>query len=110
MKSSRLLCVSIFMSITASLTFHSCDNIPYFGHQEGKIIYDVSFPYESNDVKIALFPSEMTCIFDGAHEHTRIESAYGIVKSEFIIDHEKKEFNHLVACFGSDYVMHLNEG
>jgi len=88
----------------------SCNNLPYFGHQEGKIIFDVTFPYESNDIKLALFPSEMICIFDGEREHTRIESAYGIVKSEFIIDHKKKEFNHLVACFGSDYVMHLNEG
>jgi hypothetical protein len=96
-----------FISIVC---LQSCNNIPYFGHQEGKIIYDVSFPYESNDIKLALFPSEMTCIFDGEHQHTLIESAYGIVKSEFIIDHEKKEFNHLVACFGSDYVMHLNEG
>ncbi len=90
--------------------FISCNNIPYFGHQEGKIIFDVTFPYESSDIKLALFPSKMTCIFDGEHQHTRIESAYGIVRSEFIIDHEKKEFNHLVACFGSDYVMHLNEG
>jgi hypothetical protein len=96
-----------FISIVC---LQSCNNIPYFGHQEGKIIYDVSFPYESNDIKLALFPSEMTCIFDGEHQHTLIESAYGIVKSEFIIDHEKKEFNHLVACFGSDYAMHLNEG
>jgi hypothetical protein len=94
----------------SAFVFQSCNNIPYFGHQEGKIIYDVAFPYESIDIKLALFPSEMTCIFDGEHQHTRIESAYGIVKSEFIIDHKKKEFNHLLACFGSDYVMHLNEG
>ncbi|MEY3835168.1 MAG: hypothetical protein RI989_596 [Bacteroidota bacterium] len=110
MKSSRLRIGYILLALTASFAFHSCNNIPYFGHQEGKIIYDVTFPYESNDIKLALFPSEMTCIFDGDRQHTLIESAYGIVKSEFIIDHEKKEFNHLVACFGSDYVMHLNEG
>ena len=98
------------VALISSYSLLSCNNIPYFGHQEGKIIYDVTFPYESNDIKFALFPSEMTCIFDGEHQHTFIESAYGIVKSEFIIDHEKKEFNHLVACFGSDYAMHLNEG
>jgi hypothetical protein len=101
---------AILVAFISIVCLQSCNNIPYFGHQEGKIIYDVTFPYESNDIKLALFPSEMTCIFDGDHQHTRIESAYGIVKSEFIIDHKKKEFNHLVACFGSDYVMQLNEG
>ena len=98
------------VALVSVFIFQSCNNVPYFGHQEGKIIYDVTFPYESNDIKLALFPSEMTCIFDGEHQHTLIESAYGIVKSEFIIDHKKREFNHLLACFGSDYVMHLNEG
>jgi hypothetical protein len=107
---NKLNFASFLVALFSFLVFQSCDNIPYFGNQEGKIIYDVTFPYETNDIKLALFPSEMTCIFDGDHQHTLIESAYGIVKSEFIIDHEKKEFNHLVACFGSDYVMHLNEG
>jgi len=100
----------LLAAFALTFNFFSCNNIPYFGHQEGKIIFDVTFPYEPDDIKLALFPTEMVCIFDGEHQHTRIESAYGIVKSEFIIDHEKKEFNHLVACFGSDYVMHLNEG
>jgi hypothetical protein len=107
---NKLNLITFLVGMLSIVVFQSCDNIPYFGHQEGKIIYDVTFPYETNDIKLALFPSEMTCIFDGDHQHTKIESAYGIVKSEFIIDHEKKEFNHLVACFGSDYVMHLNEG
>ena len=107
---NKLNLTTFLVGMLSIVVFQSCDNIPYFGHQEGKIIYDVTFPYETNDIKLALFPSEMTCVFDGDHQHTKIESAYGIVKSEFIIDHEKKEFNHLVACFGSDYVMHLNEG
>ena len=60
----------MFVGFLSIVVFQSCNNIPYFGHQEGKIIYDVTFPYETNDIKLALFPSEMTCIFDGERQHT----------------------------------------
>jgi hypothetical protein len=82
---------TFLVALVSVFIFHSCNNVPFFGHQEGKIIYDVTFPYELNDIKLALFPSEITCIFDGEHQHTPIESGYGIVKSELIIDQQHHE-------------------
>ena len=32
---------------------------------EGKIIYDLSFPYEPNSVMLDLYPKEMTVYFKG---------------------------------------------
>jgi hypothetical protein len=75
---------TLLVVLFSTVVFQSCNNIPYFGHQEGKIVYDVTFPYEPIDIKLALFPSEMTCIFDGEHQHTRIESAYGIVNPSLL--------------------------
>jgi len=58
---------------------------------------------------MALYPTEMICYFNGKQQHSIIESAWGMVKSEFIIDHKNKEFHHLLTSMGTKQIMSLNE-
>jgi hypothetical protein len=91
------------------LLFVQCGNGEFFGKKEGKIVFDVTFPYEQPSIKMTLYPTEMICYFNGKQQHSVIESAWGMVKSEFIIDHKKKEFHHLLTCMGTKQIMSLNE-
>jgi hypothetical protein len=98
----------LILILLASLAW-GCGPGSFFGKKQGRIVFDVSFPYEEPSIKMSLYPSEMICYFNGNKQHSVIESAWGIVKSEFIIDHKTKEFHHLLTSMGSKHMMSLNE-
>jgi hypothetical protein len=76
---------------------------------EGKIIYDLSFPYEPNSVMLDLYPKEMTVYFKGDKLHSEIRSSYDLLTTGFIIDNDNRTFCLLLKNISKRFAMHLNE-
>jgi hypothetical protein len=76
---------------------------------EGRIVYDLTFPYEKNSVMLDLYPKEMTVYFKGDKLHTEIRSSYDLLTTDFIIDNEKRSFCQMLKNVSKRYSMQLNE-
>lgn len=88
----------------------SCDKLSKVGsHGEGRIIYDVSYPYETPSIMMDLYPKEMMVSFHDDKVHASLKSSYDMLTTDFIIDHSKKEFVQLLKNMSTRSVMHMNE-
>jgi hypothetical protein len=108
LKSARYIILSIMAVITAVII--SC------GKQrktteglEGRIIYDLTFPFEKNSVMMDLYPKEMTVYFKGDKLHSEIRSSYDLLTTNFIIDNDKRTFCQMLKNVSKRYCMQLNE-
>lgn len=77
--------------------------------KEGRITYDVSFPYDQDNPFINIYPKEMSFVFKDGKIRAKLSSFAEVVRSEFIIDNDKKEFTHCFKVFDEKYVMELSE-
>jgi len=76
---------------------------------EGKIIYDVSFPFEKNTVMLDLYPKELTFHFKDDMMHSEIKSSYDLLTTDFIIDNKQRKLTQLLKNMSSRYGMQLDE-
>jgi hypothetical protein len=76
---------------------------------EGRIIYDLTFPYESNSLMMDLYPKEMVVYFKGDKLHTVIKSSYDLLTMDFIIDNDERSFCQMLKNVSKRYAMQLNE-
>jgi len=89
---------SLLLLIALGLT--GCNPTVFFaGKNEGIIIYDVVFPFEQNSLMMELYPKEMTLEFKKEKMRATLKSAYGVVSSEFIIDHSTGQYVQLLKSF-----------
>jgi GLPGLI family protein len=94
--------------VSACLLISSCSNNPILnGKKEGVIYYDVTFPYEGNSLMLELFPKELVLEFKGKKMHSSIKSSYGVVATDFIIDHKEKSIVQMLKSFSERSVMSL---
>ncbi len=75
---------------------------------EGRIIYDVTFPFEQNTVMMDLFPKQMTLHFKGNMMHTEVKSSYDLLTTDFIIDNDKKCMTQMLKNMSDRYAMELD--
>jgi hypothetical protein len=76
---------------------------------EGKIIYEISYPYEKSSVLMDLYPTEMTLLFDNSKIHSKIKSSYDILVTDIIVDSEQRIFVQLLKNMSKRIGMQLNE-
>jgi hypothetical protein len=76
---------------------------------EGKIIYDISFPFEQNSVMLDLYPKEMIFHFKKGMMHSEVKSSYDLLTTDFIIDNENRVLVQLLKNMSERYGMKLNE-
>ena len=74
---------------------------------EGKIVYDVTFPYEANTIMMDLFPKEMVIHFKGNKMHGEVKSSYEMLTSDFVIDNNAMTMTQMLKNMGERYALHL---
>lgn len=82
------------------LILTSCEDvrIPFLKGKEGYIKYEVSFPNESG-VMAQFYPKEMTLFFNEHTYHAVMSSSYGVVSSEFLVDHQNHRMLQYLKAF-----------
>ncbi|MFM9986541.1 MAG: hypothetical protein ACKVOK_14975 [Flavobacteriales bacterium] len=74
---------------------------------EGRIVYDVTFPYEANTIMMDLFPKEMVIHFKGNKMHGEVKSSYEMLTSDFVIDNNAMTMTHMLKNMGERYALNL---
>lgn len=88
----------------------SCESVQKLGKGlEGKIVYDLSFPYEEKSVLMDLYPTEMVFHFKDEMMHSEIRSSYDLLTTDLIIDHDEKTFTQLLKNMSKRFAMKLCE-
>lgn len=75
---------------------------------EGVIEYEVSFPFDQDDMLINLYPQKMTMSFDHGRIKAELRSLGGIVTSQFYVDNNTERFSQVLKSFDEKVVMNLN--
>lgn len=103
--STRSLSLCIFMALCLGW---GCGEGKILGKKnQGIIVFDVSFPYEQNTLLLELFPREMVMEFKGDLTHSSVKSSYGVVATDFIINHDEKTITQLLKSFSDKYSLQL---
>lgn len=74
---------------------------------EGRIVYDVTFPFEANTIMMDLFPKEMTFHFKGNMMHGEVKSSYEMLTSDFVIDNNNMSMTQMLKNMGERYALNL---
>jgi hypothetical protein len=99
----------IFGCLILVLCFSCTEKLSTENKAEGVITYDVTFPFNQDDILVNVFPTEMIIEFDETHMHASLESRGGIIANEFIVDNATHELNQLLRSFNDRYAMHLDD-
>jgi hypothetical protein len=95
-----VFCIAVF----------SCESVQKLGKGlEGKIVYDLTFPYEEQSVLMDLYPTEMVFHFKDELMHSEIRSSYDILTTDLIIDHDDKTFIQMLKNMSKRVAMKLGE-
>ncbi len=85
-----------------------CSMTPKSTNQmEGRIVYDVTFPFEANTIMMDLFPKEMTFHFKGNMMHGEVNSSYEMLTSDFVIDNNKMAMTQMLKNMSERYALNL---
>jgi hypothetical protein len=76
---------------------------------EGTIIYDVTFPFQQNDILVNLYPSEMIMDFKDDKVRMSMQSLGGLVATEFVVDNGTHEFSQILRALKERHFMSLDE-
>lgn len=88
----------------------SCSpNLPQASSNEGVIVYEVSFPFDTDNPYINIYPREMTFTFKGDKVRAKLASFAEVVCSELIMDNSKKTLSQYFKVFDEKYKMELND-
>lgn len=91
------------------ITLASCDTSDKQREfSEGVIEYEVSFPFDQDDVLINLYPQKMTMNFDNGQIQAELRSLGGIVTSQFFVDNNTRHFSQTLKSFDEKTVMSLD--
>ncbi|MFN5294806.1 MAG: hypothetical protein ACK5BL_04705 [Flavobacteriales bacterium] len=100
-----LLLMIVFVWFVAS-----CSSLSKAGADiEGKIVYEISYPYEPQSVMMDLYPKEMTVTFKENKLHSSIKSEYDMLTTDFIVDNTQKEFAQLLKNMSERSAMKMNK-
>ena len=100
-----LLLMIVFVWFVAS-----CSSLSKAGADiEGKIVYEISYPYETPSVMMDLYPKEMTVTFKDNKLHSSIKSEYDMLTTDFIVDNTQIEFAQLLKNMSKRSAMKMNK-
>jgi hypothetical protein len=100
-----LLLMIVFVWFVAS-----CSSLSKAGADiEGRIVYEISYPYETPSVMMDLYPKEMTVTFKDNKLHSSIKSEYDMLTTDFIVDNTQKEFAQLLKNMSERSAMKMNK-
>ncbi len=74
---------------------------------EGKIVYNVTFPYKANTIMMDLFPKEMVIHFKGNKMHGEVKYSYEMLTSDFVIDNNAMTMTQMLKNMGERYALNL---
>lgn len=75
---------------------------------EGRIVYDVTFPFEPNTIMMDLFPKELVFHFKGNKMHGEVKSSYEMLTSDFIVDNNAMTMTQMLKNMGARYALNLD--
>lgn len=94
-----------------AITMISCnDSTTQREFTEGVIEYEVSFPFDQDDMLINLYPQKMVMNFDNGQIQAELRSLGGIVTSRFYVDNNTQHFSQVLKSFDEKVAMHLDAG
>lgn len=77
---------------------------------EGTIIYDVTFPFQQDDILVNLYPTEMIMDFKDDQVRMSMQSLGGLVATEFVLNNGTREFSQILRALKERHIMNLDEG
>lgn len=102
---SRIAWIAVFATI---LVFPGCGSKEDENHAEGIITYDVSFPYNSNELLSNIYPEEMIVAFRGPEITGSLEAMLGIVRNSFYVNNESLVFDQFLKTHKGSHHMTLD--
>lgn len=90
-----------------ALVFSACKSGNFFGKDHGKIVFEITYPYDQGDIKTILYPSEMEVIFDETYERTHMATAFSAVENDYIINHDEKSLVQILNYLGTSYELDI---
>lgn len=81
----------------------------YSGEKEGRIVYDVTYPYEEPSLILDLYPKELNFYFKGDLMNSELKSSYDLISSGLIIDNKRKEYTQLLKNMRDRHAITLDE-
>lgn len=95
--------------VVAILANQACQNKWHDGSvHQGKIIYDITFPNESNSLMLDLYPKELVFHFKGDMMHSQVKTSYDILSSDIIVNNEEKTFVQLLKNMSKKYSVKMD--
>ncbi|MGB0135697.1 MAG: hypothetical protein ACPF83_00535 [Flavobacteriales bacterium] len=95
--------------VGAALLFGlGCSNAPKEAVPQGLITYDVSFPFNQNDLLQYIYPEEMEVAFRGDQVTGLLEAMGGIVSNQFIVNNRQKVFDQYLKTNKGKYHVTLD--
>lgn len=83
----------LFLFALILMSAVSCrPNRTYSGETEGRIIYDVTYPFETPSLVLDLYPKELHFYFKEDMMCSELKSSYDLISSHMIIDNGKRRF------------------
>lgn len=73
------------------------------------MVYDVTFPYEKNTLLLELYPKEMILDFNRNYFHASLQSAWGVIATDVIVDNKQQSYTQLFKSFGDKYSLTLDD-
>lgn len=102
--------INLALSMLIFVAASSCsEKKTYSGDKEGKIVYDVTYPYEEPSLILDLYPKELNFYFKGDLMNSELKSSYDLISSGLIIDNKRKEYTQLFKNMRDRHVIKLDE-
>jgi hypothetical protein len=101
--------LNIILCCICIVVLFSCKNKATTDGLEGKIVYDVTFPYEQNKLMLELYPKEMVLQFKGSKMHSKIRSSYDVMTTDLILDEEEKTAIQMLKNMSKRFAVEMNE-
>jgi hypothetical protein len=94
--------------VTVALNWNCGTGFSFKSLDEGKIIYDVTFPFDADNPYINIYPKEMIFLFKDGKVKLKLASFAEVVTSEFLIDNNDKTFCQYFKVFDDKYQLKLD--
>ena len=102
-----ILLVLVLISLVAP---YGCNNSPFDGLKEGKVVYDVTIEGEGmNPMMKAMMPSEVTTYFNNNKTCTVISMGMNMMETRLISDATNYKYTTLISAMGKKVAMVLDK-
>lgn len=75
----------------------------------GRIEYEVTFPFNKEDMLVNLYPQKMQIAFSDDRMKAELKSFGGVIATEFFVDNDDKQFTQLLRAFNERLALNLDQ-